>query len=155
MKRTLRIAPLLLGLIVLGCSGCIHSTTSTNPAVIRAVTLLDAENTVNTIAHGLQEANGTLKNLQPTEPDYYAFAHPKLVALAQANENANQAILKANAGDQTVNWKSAVFDVSAVAGDTKTLTAFGFKNPKTQQLVQLGFATLSTALSAASQFGGK
>lgn len=135
-------------------AGCHHTVNSSNPAVVSAVTLLDAENTVNTIAHGLQTANGTLKSLQSIEPDYYAYAHPKLVQIAQLNEKANQAILAAKNGNTTVDWKSAVIAIGSVATDPQSLVVFGFKNQSSQTIVQTSFAALLAGIAAAQQFGG-
>lgn len=145
---------LMLG--VQSLTGCaVHRTTSTNPAVIRVVTLLDAENTVNTIAHGLAAADGTLKSLQAVEPDYYTYAHPKLVQIAFLNDRANASILSARNGNTSVDWKSDVLAVATAAGNTQALTTFGFKSAKSQQIARDGFAILATAIVAAGAFGGK
>lgn len=132
-------------------SGC-HKTTSTNPAVVRAVTLLDAENTVNAIAHGLQTANGTLAAMRESEPEYYEYAHSRIVAIAFLNDRANADIVAAKNGSTLVDWKSSVAAIARSVGDTRSLTAFGFKNAKSQQEAQLGLATLITALGIASQY---
>lgn len=139
----------------LGLSGCaIHNPHNSNPAVIKAVTLLDAENTANTIAHGLVAGDSMLNNLRSQEPEFVASAHAKLAEIARLNDQANAAILQAKNGDSAVDWKSTLVAVSKASSDVKTLQAFGFKNSNSQQIVQAGFATLLSALSLAGSFGG-
>lgn len=154
MKRFIIVILLAISLATV-TTGCRHNVNTNNPKVIKVVTLLDAENTVNTISHGLQAANGTLKNMRVSEPEYYADIHPKFVEIARVNELANQKILAAKRGDANVDWKSAVIAVAQVAGDPQSLTSFGFKNPKSKETMELSLATLITGLQLAQQFGGK
>lgn len=142
------------GLLIPSLTSCRH-VNSNNPAVIKAVTLLDAEDTVNTISHGLAAANGTLETLQATEPDYYEYAHPKLVQIAELNEKANAAIVAAKNGDTSVDWKSKVTAVGKVVADPASLVTFGFKNPRSQQIVQDSFGILIGGISLAASYGGK
>jgi hypothetical protein len=154
MKRQ-RLQFALALLAVLSFAGCAKHVNSSNPAVININTLADAENTVNAISHGLATANATLKKLQAAEPDYYAYAHPKLLQIAQLNEKANAAIVTAKNGNATVDWKSAVVAVGQVVTDPSSLTTFGFKNPTTQAIVQDSFSALVAGISLAATYGGK
>lgn len=149
--RTLRIV-LALILILPFSTGCRHSANMANPKVAFAVTLLDASNTTKTIADGLTAADKVLDRIQAQEPDYYAKVRPLLTKIARANDGANVAILNAKNGG-AADWKGALVSVSQTVA-TSDLTAFGFKNPTSQALVQDGFAVLISGLSLAAQFGG-
>jgi hypothetical protein len=54
-----------------------------------------------------------------------------------------------------VDWRQAIIAVGKDVSDPKTLVVFGFKNPKSQQIAQLGFEGLVTALELAASYGGK
>jgi|SRR5690348_13291896 len=149
MKRYL-ITFLLASTLVI-TPGCRQTVTSTNPVVIRAVTLSDAEKTVNTIAHGVLAADQTLDSLQSSEPDYYTVVQPKLKAIAKLNEVANQCIVTSLNGG-TCDWQTAVINIATEAGKPDNLTNFGFKDPQTKQKVQLGFTVLITGINMAVQF---
>lgn len=156
MKRY--ILTLLLATTLVITPGCRHNVQSTNPVVIQAVTLSDAEKTVNTIAHGLLAADQTIDSLQTSEPDYYATVQPKLKATAKLNEVANQCIVTSLNGGKC-DWQTAIINIATEAGKPENLTNFGFKDDKTKQKVQLGFAVLTTGINMAIQFqqraGGK
>lgn len=158
IKRS-TINKLAVGLVL--CSvltGCHPKVDTTNPAVIKAVTLSNAEKTVNTIAHGLLAADQTLDSIKITEADYYASVSPKLKTLAKLNEVANQCIITTVSGG-SCDWKQAVSNIAIEAGKSENLTSFGFKNPQTQEKVQLGFTVLVSGINMAVQFqqsvGGK
>ena len=135
-------------------NGCRH-VNSSNPAVISAVTLNNAAKACQTVATGLADADAVLDKIQAQEPDYYAHAKPLLQRIAKANDTAIVAVSAALAGDAKVDWRSAMLAVSTAVASSD-LTTFGFKNPQTQQLVQVGFATLISILSTIpATFGGK
>lgn len=150
MKRTLA-ACCMLAVILVATIGCRHTVQSTNPAVIQAATLNDAEKIVSTVAHGLLAARQTLDSLEATEPDYYRAVLPKIQVLAKLNEKANQCIL-ADLSGGVCDWQQAVAQIAQGVSDPTALTAFGFKNPKSQQIVQLGFAGLLAGINLAVEF---
>lgn len=149
--RKLYVFVLLISLSTLGCHPKVDTT---NPVVIQAVTLNDAEKTVNTISHGLLAAKQTVSSLETTEPSYYNIITPKLTTIASLNETANQCIITAVTGGKC-DWQTAVINIAKQTGDPTTLTAFGFKNPNTQKQVQIGFATLIAGINIAIQFQQK
>lgn len=140
----------LLATTVAISDGCRHVNNS-NPIVVKAATLANAEKTVNTIAHGLLAADQTIDALQATEPDYYAAVQPKLKTLARLNEVANQCIVTALNGG-TCNWQAAVVAIATEAGKPDNLTTFGFKNPNSQKIAQTGFIALIAGINMAIQF---
>lgn len=139
-----------LMLLIVLLMGCQHKT-ETNPVVIQAVTLANAEKVVNTVAHGVLAADGVLDQIQAQEPDYYKAVEPKLKAIAGLNESANQCIVTAVKGG-SCDWKLAVIALAKGAGQPSSLTAFGFKNPSSQQKVEVGLAGLIAGLNMAIQF---
>jgi hypothetical protein len=135
-------------------TSCQHTTPSTNPKVVFAVTIYDAATVADDFSIALRAANDGVAKLQATEPDYYNYAHPYLVKLAQLNDKAIAAIKAAQAGDTSADWKGALAAIVAYAA-SQDPTTFGFKNPTTQASVRLLFAGLTAAITAMQQFGGK
>lgn len=146
MKKTLTLV-LVLGMSITWGSGCRTSPQSTNPKVAFAATLLGGADVVDSVANGLAAANEAVTQLRATEPDYYAKVHPLLVKLARLNDKAIIAIRKAKAGDSSADWEGAISDIASGISPSD-LTTFGFKNPNSAAVAQVGMATLIAALNA-------
>lgn len=156
MKSVLRekitaLVALALIALTLSTTSCRHKVDTTNPVVVKAVTLSNAEKTVNTIAHGILAADQTIDQIKLQEPDYYAAVSPKLKIVAQLNETANQCIVTSVNGG-ICDWQTEVATIAKFIGDPNSLTTFGFKNPDTQKKVQLGLAILISGIQMAAQF---
>lgn len=145
--------------LVIGCTtfdvGCRH-VNSTNPKVIQAVRANDLSKTCKTISDSLLAADKTLDAIQTQEPDYYAHVKPWLVKIAKANDVAIANVAAYDAG--TITFEKVVPSMQSMAAIAQELdpTTFGFKNPKTQQDVKVGFELLQATLaSVIQQFGTK
>lgn len=135
----------ILAVALLTLPGCRHNVNTSNPQVVLAATLLDASNTVVTLADGLTAADHVLDQLQASDPAYYAQIKPLLIKIAKLNDVAVAKIAAAKAGDATADWKGAIIAI----GSSVTVTDFstvGIKNPTNQALASAGLATLIAAL---------
>lgn len=138
------IAVFMLGVCLCTLSAC-RKNVSTNPTVVQAVALQDAENTVKSVEDGLNAANDVIENLQTAEPGYYAKIKPILRRLSSLNATASRK-LNVVAQGGSADWKGAIVDVgnSITIAD---LTNFGFKNPNSQAAVDAGMELLVGALN--------
>lgn len=150
----LKILTLTLMIACIGIfAGCRKSVNNSNPAVVQAVALQDAENTCKTVEDGLLTANRAIEKLQATEPDYYNKVKPLLRKISKLNATASGKIALVASG-QSADWKGALIAVSASVTPSD-LTTFGFKNPNTQIIVETSFSGLILALSSIkTKFGG-
>lgn len=150
MKRLITIMTLSACLVMV--PGCRKSVNS-NPAVVQAIGLQDAENSVKAVEDGLKAANDTIESMQTTEPGYYAKLKPILRRISSLNATASRKINGAAQGGST-NWQGALSDV-ANSITPADLTNFGFKNPNSQLAAQAGMTLLQTALNTLkTKFGG-
>ncbi len=133
--------------------GCRHNVNTANPQVVAAATLLDASNATVTVEDGLTQAKATLRQLRASEPEWYAKVNPIIQRYSAANTSAAKKIQAATIG-QPADWRAAMLDIAA-QGQPSDFTAFGFKNPASQQLVSQTFKTLIEILILIPQkFGG-
>ena len=154
MKKYIAVIALTVTLVMLP-SACRKTVTSSNPKVLAVNALFDASDVSHEISNGLGAADETLKQLQATEPQYYAAAKPYLQEIAKANDKAIAAIRAAQAGDDSVDWRASLLAVASKASSFDPAT-FGFKNSNSQKLVITGFNLLRITLAVIPQkFGGK
>lgn len=140
--------------LLLCCSGCVHSTNS-NSKVVFALTVYDAAVASDDLSLTLRAANDGVTRLATTEPEYQASIRPYLVRLARLNDIAITTIRQVEAGDTAADWKGAMLAIVAEASKTDPAN-FGFKNPSSRATVQLVFAGLNATIQAISaSFGGK
>ena len=144
MKRTILSIFLILSL-VLSPAACRKNLNTTNPQVIQAAALLDAENTCKTLEDGLVAANNAVEGLEAAEPGYYAKVKPLIRRLSAANALASSKIKLVSAGG-TADWRGAMIAVGSSVSP-QDLTVFDFKNPGTQSIVSAGFSLLVATLS--------
>lgn len=151
MKKISILITLMACLLI--ATGCRKSVNNSNPAVVQAVALQDAENTCKTVEDGLLTANRAIEKLQATEPDYYNHVKPLLRKISKLNATASGKIALVASG-QSADWKSSLIAVSASVTPSD-LTTFGFKNANTQLIVETSFSGLILALtSIKTKFGG-
>lgn len=154
MKKLKVLTIVALMACVLSLGACRKSVNTSNPAVVQAAALLDAENTCKTLEDGIKTANDAIEKLQAGEPDYYAKVKPLLKKLSAANNTAAQKI-NTVAGGGSADWKGALIALGTSVTPAD-LTTFGFKNSNTQLIVETSFAGLVATLSAIqTKFGGK
>lgn len=143
------IAVLLVCMVPLGAC---RKNVSTNPAVVQAVVLTDAENTCKLIDDGLKSANAAIEKLQVSEPGYYAHVKPLIRKISAANATASSKVALVAAGG-SADWRGALIAVGTSVTPSD-LTTFGFKNSNTQLIVEAAFGGLIATLnSIPSKFG--
>lgn len=150
--RLVSVAMLMLAVLLF--TGCRYSAQSTNPKVVFAATLYDADVALDDLSISLRAANDGVQKLSATEPEYYSSVHPYLVKIAQANDKAVAAIQATRNGSTTADWQGAMVAIVTVAS-TMDPTTFGFKNPTSQASVKLLFASFNAAVAAIKASFGK
>lgn len=155
IKPFTRIVVALTLLGVLTLSACHRGLNTSNPQVVFVNSLAAGAQSCDLVATLLVAADGTLDGLQASEPEYYAKVKPLLQKTARLNDTAIAAIKAAKAGDTSANWQAALFNVGSALG-AGDLTAFGFKNPASQDKVKGTIAALQLLLTSIStSYGGK
>lgn len=143
---------LLLAILLLPLGGCRH-VNSSNPAVITAVTLLDADHTCKALEDALTATDHVLDGIATTEPDYYAQVKPLIQRISTTNLAAAHAIQNAKNGG-AADWKAALLNVAGSV-DTQQLTATGIKNSVSQKNTAAILASLVGLMKGIeTSFGG-
>jgi hypothetical protein len=153
------IASVLASFMIVAGVGCLHKKSTSEPAQVQIErSLLAAADAVNVVATGLNAVDDARKNLQASnqisaESSQEILEYLKVVAAK--NDAAVKVIALAESGNQQADWKAAVLDVVASAGQVD-LNQFGVKNADSQAQLKAAFALLQSAIQGlTAQFGGK